>query len=141
MKKELLFILSFILVVGIAIGASMIQKESKDVVADDPATDTPSTQTDVVVVPQLNTDERADSATMVLVGSPPVLPDDHATFWNPSLGYESCMVCHAVPETGAPLPTNNHYYDDDITKGIFRDYCIQCHVTQNDTKSAFNSNE
>jgi nitrate reductase (cytochrome), electron transfer subunit len=137
MKKEWIFLLSFILVIGVAIGTSMLGKSS-ETTSSEPTGESATNETSEVVVTQLSSDERADSATMVLVGSPPVLPDDHASFWNPEIGYDSCMVCHNTPETGAPTPTPEHYYEDNIDKGIFRDYCIQCHVTQESTQSAFN---
>lgn len=141
MKKEFLFLLSFIIVIGSAIGVSMIVKSFDSADADPTGEAVSNEKSDTVVVPQLDSEERANSATMVLVGSPPVLPDDHANFWNPEIGYESCMLCHA-PEVaegvGAVVPTPNHFYDDDIEKGVFRDYCIQCHVSQNDSKSSFN---
>ncbi|MDQ0156696.1 nitrate reductase cytochrome c-type subunit [Robertmurraya andreesenii] len=140
MKKEYLFLLGFILVIGLAIGTAMIGK-SNEAAGEDAAKDS-STASQQVTIPQLESEGREDASTMVLLGTPPMQPADHIDRWNPEQRQDSCLLCHATPETtGAREIPENHYYDNDRTKAIFRDNCIQCHGQQNDTKSAFNSEE
>ncbi|QED47852.1 nitrate reductase cytochrome c-type subunit [Cytobacillus dafuensis] len=135
-SKEILFVVAFILVVSVAIGSTKLYStQTTD-------TDVKSADTkEIVTVPQLTEEGREASATMVLLGAPPMQPADHIDRWNPELHHESCMTCHAVPETGAPTPPPNHFYDEDTKGTIFRDNCQQCHATQNDSKSAFNDKE
>lgn len=137
--KEIIFVLVFILIIGVAIGAEKIRtsfNDSESIVAV-----TPNTATETVI-PQLTDAGREESATMVLLGAPPMQPADHIDRWNPEMHHESCMTCHANPATGARTLPENHYYDNDRAAGrIFRDNCIQCHATQNDSKAAFNDEE
>ena len=138
-SKQIIFVLVFILIVGVAIGAEKIRTSFTD--SASPASDAPKTAV-AKVIPQLENEGREESATMVLLGAPPMQPADHIERWNPELHHESCMTCHANPATGARTLPENHYYDNDRAAGrIFRDNCIQCHATQNDTKSAFNDEE
>ncbi|MFE8694815.1 nitrate reductase cytochrome c-type subunit [Cytobacillus sp. FJAT-53684] len=136
MRREILYVVVFMLVVSVAIGSTKLL-----------STQTASTDEEViqadekVAIPQLTEDGREESATMVLLGAPPMQPADHIDRWNPEIHHESCMTCHAVPETGAPTPPANHYYDEDTKGTIFRDNCQQCHATQNDSKTAFNDEE
>lgn len=140
MKKELLYLLGFILVIGLAIGTSMIAKSTET--ASEEAESATASGEEQVVIPQLTSDEREDSATMVLLGAPPMQPADHIDRWNPELRHESCLTCHATPDTtGAREIPEDHYYDNNRDNPIFRDNCVQCHGQQNDTKSAFNSEE
>ncbi|EKN63996.1 nitrate reductase cytochrome c-type subunit [Schinkia azotoformans] len=134
--KELGFVLVFLLVVIVAVACSPSGTSQKATEKTDAAP--PADTVAAATVPQLESNGREDAATMVLLNAPPVLPADHKNFWQEKLRQESCMVCHATPETGAPLPTPEHYYDNQQGGKIFRDTCIQCHATQNDTKSAFN---
>lgn len=137
-SKQIIYVLIFVLVVAVAIGAEKIRTSLSESASTN--SDAPKTEA-TTVIPQLTT-EREESATMVLLGAPPMQPADHIDRWNPQIHHESCMTCHAVPATGAPTPPANHYYDEDVTAGkVFRDNCIQCHATQNDTKSAFNDEE
>lgn len=139
MKKEYLFLLGFIVVLGLAIGTSMIGK-STETASEEAGSVASSNET--LVVPQLTSDEREEAATMVLIGAPPMQPADHIDRWNPELRHESCLTCHATPEaTGAREIPEDHYYDNNRDNPIFRDNCVQCHGQQNDTKSAFNSEE
>ncbi|MBP2239771.1 nitrate reductase cytochrome c-type subunit [Cytobacillus eiseniae] len=132
-SKELLFVVAFILVVSVSIGASKLYSSQTETQEES------TVQTEKTVsIPQLSDDNREASATMVLLGAPPMQPSDHIDRWNPELHHESCMTCHAVPETGAPTPPADHFYDQDIKGTVFRDNCQQCHATQNDSKSAFN---
>ncbi|MBU8878370.1 nitrate reductase cytochrome c-type subunit [Bacillus sp. FJAT-29790] len=133
-RKEILFVVAFMLVVAVAIGTQKLGSTEKA------SSEVPAVQANTVI-PQLTADGREESGTMVLLGAPPMQPADHIDRWNPDLHHESCMSCHAVPATGAPTPPTNHYYDDDIKGTIFRDNCQQCHATQNDTKTAFNDEE
>ncbi|RHW38018.1 napB [Neobacillus notoginsengisoli] len=96
----------------------------------------PKSQVSALV--QLDEKERPDAATMQLISPPPTQPSDHVNRWNPELHHESCLACHGKSGTGAPTPPENHYIDSDQKGTIFRDNCIQCHVTQNDKKPAFN---
>lgn len=136
MRREILYVVVFMLVVSVAIGSTKLL-----------STQTASTDEEViqadekVAIPQLTEDGREESATMVLLGAPPMQPADHIDRWNPEIHHESCMTCHAVPETGAPTPPANHFYDEDTKGTIFRDNCQQCHATQNDSKTAFNDEE
>lgn len=140
MKKEYLYLLGFIVVMGLAIGAGMIGK-SLNTASEEPGTVTSSSEGQLVV-PQLTSDGREEAATMVLIGAPPMQPADHIDRWNPELRHESCLTCHAVPEsTGAREIPEDHFYDNNRQNPIFRDNCVQCHGQQNDTKSAFNSEE
>ncbi|GAX89797.1 nitrate reductase cytochrome c-type subunit [Effusibacillus lacus] len=88
--------------------------------------------------PQLKDSGRGDAATMQLIGSPPMQPKDHIDRWIPEQHEKSCLACHGVKETGAPTPPPNHWYEEKQGGKIFRDYCIQCHAQQNDSKPAFN---
>lgn len=136
-EKGLLFLVAFVVVITSSIGVTLLADRPNDEqeVANDSGANDADKQ---LAVPQLESDSREDSATMILIGSPPMMPDDHANYWNPDVRHDSCLVCHDNPETGAPLPTADHYYNDDYDDKIFRDYCIQCHATQNDSKTAFN---
>jgi len=139
-SKQVIFVLLFVLIVAAAIGAEKIRMSFSE--SASPDSNAPKTVAPTVI-PQLNSEGREESATMVLLGAPPMQPADHIDRWNPDLHHESCMTCHATPETtGARTVPENHYYDEDRTAGkIFRDNCIQCHATQNDTKTAFNDEE
>jgi len=137
-KKELLFLLGFVLILGFAIGTSLIGKTLEKASEEETA----AVSKEQVVVPQLTSDEREEAATMVLLGAPPMQPADHIDRWNPELRHESCLACHATPEaTGAKEIPENHFYENNRENPIFRDNCVQCHGQQNDTKSAFNSEE
>jgi nitrate reductase cytochrome c-type subunit len=127
--KELSFLGLFILVLIAAIGSSKLYTASQEAVV-------PKTQTAGLI--QLNEDGRQDAATMQLISPPPTQPADHINRWNPELRHESCLACHGVEGTGAPTPSKNHFYEENTKGKIFRDNCIQCHVTQNDKKPAFN---
>lgn len=131
-SKGIIFVVVFILVVAVAIGSEKLRTSQ----TASPEAET--TQAEGTVIPQLTGDGREESATMALLGAPPMQPSDHIDFWNPEIQFESCMTCHAVPATGAPTPPVNHFYDEDINGKIFRHNCQQCHATQNDSKSAFN---
>lgn len=134
--KELGFLVAFTLVLLFALGTSKLFSQTET------ATTTLKTIEDQpLVVTQLEDVGREKSATMVLLGAPPMQPADHIERWNPELHHESCMACHSNPATGAPTPPVNHFYNEDTKDKIFRDNCQQCHATQNDTKSAFNSKE
>lgn len=136
--KELYFVLSFLLVVIVAVACTPSGLSQKATEKTDAAPPTETAAATATTVPQLESDGREDSATMVLLNTPPVQPADHKDFWKEDLRQDSCLVCHATPETGAPTPPADHYYDNQQGGTIFRDSCIQCHATQNDTKSAFN---
>lgn len=140
MKKEYMFLLGFILVIGVALSTGMLGKShSESASSDGKEAATSDVQ---VTIPQLETEEREDSATMVLLGAPPMQPADHIDRWIPEKRQESCLACHASPETtGAREIPEDHYYDSNINNPIFRDNCVQCHGQQNDTKNAFNSEE
>lgn len=135
-SKEILFVVAFMLIISIAIGATKLSTPQSSETDDQ----TPQ-KVETVSIPQLEEEGREASATMVLLGAPPMQPADHIDRWNPEIHHESCMTCHAVPETGAPTPPANHYYDEDTKGTIFRDNCQQCHATQNDSKTAFNEEE
>ncbi|WP_102345612.1 nitrate reductase cytochrome c-type subunit [Bacillus sp. Marseille-P3661] len=136
--KELLYVLAFLLVIITAVGCSQTGTSEDAAPEEVPATEKPQAVT-AETVPQLDTEGREQSSTMVLLNAPPTMPNDHGSFWNGELRQESCLVCHATPETGAPQPTADHYYNSEPGGEIFRDSCIQCHATQNDTKPAFNA--
>lgn len=139
-SKQVIYVLLFVLVVAAAISSEKIRMSF----VEPETSDTAGAKTEATtVIPQLTNDGREESATMVLLGAPPMQPADHIDRWNPELHHESCMTCHAIPETtGARTLPENHYYDNDQAAGnIFRDNCIQCHATQNDTKSAFNDED
>lgn len=132
--KELAFVIAFAIVLFSAIGISNLSSTSET------ASTTPKSNIDQpLVITQLEEEGRERSSTMVLVGAPPMQPADHIDRWNPDQHHESCMACHKNPATGAPTPPDNHFYNEDTTDKIFRDNCQQCHATQNDTKTAFNS--
>lgn len=135
--KELGFLAAFVIVLLVAIGSYKMFSTTET------ASTTPKTNNDngAVVIPQLEEEGRQKSATMVLVGAPPMQPADHIDRWNPAQHQESCMMCHNNPDTGAPTPPVNHFYNEDIKDKVFRDNCQQCHATQNDSKTAFNSKE
>jgi nitrate reductase (cytochrome), electron transfer subunit len=132
--RELGFIIAFGLVLFGAIGISSLSSTSETA-----STIQKSTIDQPLVITQLEEEGRENAATMVLVGAPPTQPANHIERWNPDLHHESCMACHSNPATGAPTPPDNHFYNEDTKDKIFRDNCQQCHATQNDTKSAFNS--
>lgn len=137
MKREYLFLLSFTLLLVVAIGTTKIYDSLTK--PDASADSVTANNTNEVVIPQLLTDDREDARTMVLLGTPPLQPKDHIDRWIPELHHESCMTCHAMPEsTGAREVPDDHFYDNDRTKAVFRDNCIQCHGEQKDTKTAFN---
>ncbi|MDQ0255225.1 hypothetical protein J2S74_002607 [Evansella vedderi] len=46
-----------------------------------------------VDLPQL-TDDKVDAATMVLISSPPMQPEDHVNRWSGSMQHDSCLSCH-----------------------------------------------
>jgi nitrate reductase (cytochrome), electron transfer subunit len=134
--KELIFVIAFAFVLFSAVGISKLSETSES------ASTAPKSSVDQpLVVSQLEEEGREKSATMVLVGAPPMQPADHIDRWIPEQHHESCMACHKNPATGAPTPPDNHFYNDDSKDKIFRDNCQQCHATQNDTKTAFNSEE
>lgn len=134
--KELIFVIAFAFVIFSAVGISKLSETSES------ASTAPKSSVDQpLVVTQLEEEGREKSATMVLVGAPPMQPADHIDRWIPEQHHESCMACHKNPATGAPTPPDNHFYNDDSKDKIFRDNCQQCHATQNDTKTAFNSEE
>lgn len=140
MKREYLFLLGFVLLLGISIGTTMIYETSKS--TNEPVSTNTATNSEEVVIPQLLTDERENAATMVLIGTPPLQPADHIDRWIPELHHESCMTCHAMPETtGAREVPDDHFYENDRTQPVFRDNCVQCHGEQRDTKTAFNEEE
>lgn len=132
-SKGIIFVVAFIIIVAAAIGSEKLRTSLTA------STESEATQGETTtVIPQLTGEAREESATMVLLGAPPMQPADHIDRWNPEIHHESCMTCHAVPSTGAPTPPVNHYYDENINGKIFRDNCQQCHATQNDSKAAFN---
>ncbi|MFS1516025.1 nitrate reductase cytochrome c-type subunit [Cytobacillus sp. Hm23] len=135
MKKRnlLLFVISVLVfsLIGCSNDTADPVQQTEPEVTEEPVVET-------VTLPQLSSDDREDAASMVLQGAPPMQPDDHIDRWNPELRYESCTACHGNEATGAPTPPADHYVDDKIGNPIYRDNCIQCHATQNDTKPAFN---
>jgi nitrate reductase (cytochrome), electron transfer subunit len=134
--KELIFVIAFAFVLFSAVGISKLSETSES------ASTAPKSNVDQpLVVTQLEEEGREKSATMVLVGAPPMQPADHIDRWIPEQHHESCMACHKNPATGAPTPPENHFYNNDSKDKIYRDNCQQCHATQNDTKTAFNSEE
>ncbi|MHC0035627.1 nitrate reductase cytochrome c-type subunit [Pseudoneobacillus sp. C159] len=133
--KELIFLVSFVIVLLAALGIAKLTEPTSEKVSSVAN----STQVQPIVVTQLEEEGREKAATMVLVGAPPMQPADHIDRWNPKLHQDSCMACHSKPETGAPTPPANHFYNDNTKDKVFRDNCQQCHATQNDTKTAFNS--
>jgi nitrate reductase (cytochrome), electron transfer subunit len=134
--KELIFVIAFAFVLFSAVGISKLSETSES------ASTAPKSSVDQpLVVTQLEEEGREKSATMVLVGAPPMQPADHIDRWIPEQHHESCMACHKNPATGAPTPPENHFYNNDSKDKIYRDNCQQCHATQNDTKTAFNSEE
>lgn len=137
-SKGIIFIVAFIIIVAAAIGSEKLRTSHSESSGSESAVaqDQPNT-----ALPQLEGKDREQSATMGLIGAPPMQPADHIDRWNPEIHHESCMTCHAVPSTGAPTPPVNHYYDENINGKIFRDNCQQCHATQNDSKAAFNDGE
>jgi nitrate reductase cytochrome c-type subunit len=134
MKKELLFVFVFFLIVSVAIGTQQLQNINTN-------HSSPIEKASAIAIPQLSEEGREKSATMVLIGAPPMQPGDHIDRWNSELHHESCMSCHGNASTGAPIPPENHYYENNRNEAVFRDNCIQCHATQNDNKPAFNSEE
>jgi nitrate reductase (cytochrome), electron transfer subunit len=132
--KELIFLASFVLVLVVALGIAKLTEPTSELVSS-----VSKIQNQPLIVTQLEEEGREKAATMVLVGAPPMQPADHIDRWNPKLHQDSCMACHSKPETGAPTPPANHFYNEDIKDKVFRDNCQQCHATQNDTKAAFNS--
>lgn len=127
---ELAYLGLFFVVLLSAIGVTKLAETRPTPVA------TASQGTELV---QLSEKGRQSAATMQLISPPPTQPADHIARWNPELRQESCLACHGKAGTGAPTPSKNHFYDEDQKGKIFRDNCIQCHVTQNDKKPAFNS--
>jgi nitrate reductase (cytochrome), electron transfer subunit len=134
--KELIFVIAFAFVLFSAVGISKLSETSESA-----STAPKSSVNQPLVVTQLEEEGREKSATMVLVGAPPMQPADHIDRWIPEQHHESCMACHKNPATGAPTPPDNHFYNNDSKDKIYRDNCQQCHATQNDTKTAFNSEE
>jgi nitrate reductase (cytochrome), electron transfer subunit len=134
--KELGFVAAFVLVLFLSIGISALFSSSEET-----TTSPQSLEKNTLVLTQLEEEGREKAATMVLVQAPPMQPTDHIDRWNPDLHHESCMACHSNPATGAPTPPENHYYNNNVKDKVFRDNCQQCHATQNDTKTAFNSKE
>ncbi|OIJ14749.1 hypothetical protein BKP37_07150 [Anaerobacillus alkalilacustris] len=134
MKKLKYTIFLFViglLIVAISVGSSFFSHT-------EPNEDQTEQQTaKTLLLPQLN-EERADAATMVLVSAPPPQPADHINRWNPDLQQDSCLMCHALETTGAATLPEDHYYDNNRNNELYRTYCIQCHVTQEDDKPAFN---
>lgn len=129
-SRELIFLFAFILVLGSAILTTKLSGTEESGSGE-------STAKSGAVVAQLQEDGRENSATMVLLGAPPMQPASHIDRWIPEKRHESCMTCHANPSTGAPTPPKNHFYEDNINK-VFRDNCVQCHAQQNDSKTTFN---
>jgi cytochrome c-type protein NapB len=127
-EKGIQYIVAFILVLTIAIGATNLQNSigstSKEV----------SVRTQAPIV-QLSEKGRPNAATMVLINVPPMQHVTHIDRWKPELHQDSCLACHGKPDTGAPTPPENHYYDNDTSGKVFRDNCIQCHAQQNETKT------
>lgn len=133
-EKGILYLMVFIVVIILAIGGTKLQSSlgSSEASAVESSGKTASKTVDVV---QLKEKGRPDSTTMVLLNAPPLQPADHINFWNPKAHQDSCLACHGKPETGAPTPPDNHFYDNNTKGTIFRDNCIQCHGQQNETKT------
>lgn len=132
--RNLIPIVGFIIVMAIAIGVSGPTHQ-------DTATEVQHEEETKLTLPQLEKEGRPDAATMEVIGAAPMQPKFHQGFWDRELRQDSCLACHANPDSGAPTPPSDHYYDNDVTKAILRDSCIQCHAEQKDTKPAFNREE
>ena len=130
--KELLYILAFVLVLTAALAASKFGTSSET------ASSVEENGMPKNVLVQLSEKGREDAATMGLMAAPPMQGKEHKDRWNPELHHESCLVCHSKPETGAPTPPKDHFYDEDIKGTVFRDNCIQCHAEKKATNPAFN---
>jgi nitrate reductase cytochrome c-type subunit len=115
--------------------AIMTQKFSNTTETASSEVEIASAKTELI---QLTEKGRQDAVTMGLIGAPPMQPKDHKDRWNPELHHQSCLACHSKPETGAPTPPKDHYYDDNTKGNVFRDNCIQCHAQQNASNPAFN---
>ncbi|SEN24618.1 Nitrate reductase cytochrome c-type subunit (NapB) [Mesobacillus persicus] len=129
-NKRLLYIGLFIVVFIAAVSVTVFFDEVGE-----------TTEAEKPTLIQLEEEGRPDAATMGLVGVPPTKPADHIDRWVPELRHEGCLTCHQVGASGAPKPPEDHYIDGNQDGQIFRDNCIQCHATQNDQKTAFNSVE
>ncbi|MCH6266801.1 MULTISPECIES: nitrate reductase cytochrome c-type subunit [Neobacillus] len=127
-EKGILYIVAFVVVLGLAIGGTKLQwsMESSAKV---------STKTTNVQLVQLAEKGRPNAETMGLIGAPPLQPASHVDRWNPQAHQDSCLACHGKPDTGAPTPPDNHFYNNDTKGKIFRDNCVQCHGQQNETKT------
>ncbi|WP_066309249.1 nitrate reductase cytochrome c-type subunit [Bacillus sp. FJAT-29814] len=128
-EKGIVYLVAFIVVITLAIGATKLQNSLGSSASE---TETASATVNVV---QLAEKGRPDAATMTLLNAPPLQPATHIDRWNPEQHEKSCLACHSKPETGAPTPTADHFYENDTKGKVFRDNCVQCHAQQNDTKS------
>lgn len=129
-EKGIHYIVAFIVVLTIAIGATKLQ----DYLSKEDAAAAAATANQPKLV-QLTEKGRQDAVTMGLLNAPPLQPANHIDRWNPTAHQDSCLACHGKPETGAPTPPANHFYDNDTKGKVFRDNCIQCHGQQNETKT------
>lgn len=128
-EKGIVYIVAFVLVITLAIGATKLQGSLNAAPSE---TVTAGAKVQVV---QLEEKGRPDATTMTLLNAPPLQPASHVDRWNPEAHQDSCLACHGKSETGAPTPTDVHYYDNDTKGKIFRDNCVQCHAQQNETKT------
>lgn len=129
-EKGILYIVAFVVVIGLAIGVTKLQWSMESAAAANA-----SAKTTQVQLVQLTEKGRTNSETMGLIGAPPLQPASHVDRWNPQVHQDSCLACHGKPDTGAPTPPNNHFYNNDTKGKIFRDNCVQCHGQQNETKT------
>lgn len=131
-----------LLIVGVSVGAILLS--GKDSTGEAPADNDPQvteteTNKEPDSLPQLDSSDREDSATMVLVDTPPVMPNDESHKWNTEERFDACMICHDHPvEMECMKPPADHYYNEDQDGKIFKDFCISCHVVEHDSKTAFN---
>ncbi|MCL6572454.1 MAG: nitrate reductase cytochrome c-type subunit [Bacillus sp. (in: Bacteria)] len=131
-EKGILYIVAFMLVLSIAIGTTELQNSlgaSRKAVSPEGG------------IVQLSEKGRPNAETIVLINVPPMQPVTHIDRWNPLLHQDSCLACHNKPDTGAPTPPDDHYYENDTLGKVSRDNCVQCHAQQNETKTktAFNN--
>lgn len=132
--RALLYIVSFTLVVVVAVVSGNAYQTAVTGGHEEEAVDQGQESESL---PQLETEEPEDAATMKIMGTPPMMPDFHKGFWDSVKRHESCISCHGNSESAPTLPAD-HYNNNTVEEGISRDSCIQCHATQNDTKPAFN---
>jgi nitrate reductase (cytochrome), electron transfer subunit len=128
-QKGIVYLVAFIVIITLAIGGTMLQNK-----LGSSSTETENATAKVEVV-QLAEKGRPDASTMTLLYAPPLQPVTHIDRWNPEQHEKSCFACHGKPETGAPTPPADHFYDNDTKGKVFRDNCVQCHAQQNQTKS------